>query len=196
MSVAHHLRSSSITMTIGSKICIFCLVCKGIHNGHTTSNTRPFDVDITLIRQKPNFNNFPHHFHILFQCNFADQNIQIVSTYLFRCNVDGWKIHVVSTYFFDVILMVKNQVVSTYFFRCNFTGWKIQVVSTYFSWRNFAGRNIHVFPTYFFRQNFDGQKNPCCSHVLFWTKFRWAKLQHRFWLSYKVMETFEEVFLC
>lgn len=181
MRVAHHLTSSRITVTIESKI--FILVCKSIHKGHKMSNTRRFDVDITLIRQKPNFSNFSHHFHILFQCNFADQNIQIVSTYLFRCNVDGWKIHHVSTYFFDVILMVKKQVVSTYFFWCNFTGWKIQVVSTYFSWRNFAGRNIHVFPTYFFRQNFDGQKNPCCSHVLFWTKFRGAKIQHRIWFS-------------
>ena len=67
-------------------------------------------------RRRPNFNEFPRHFRVLFQCNFDGRKIHIVSTYSFRCNFDGRKIHVVSTYFF----------------RCNFDGRKIHVVSRTF----------------------------------------------------------------
>ena len=35
-------------------------------NGHTTSNRRRFQVDIMSICQRPNFNEFPHCFHVLF----------------------------------------------------------------------------------------------------------------------------------
>ena len=62
-----------------------------IPNGHTTSNPRRFDVDITSIRQRPNFDEFPRHFRVLFRCNFA-----------------GQKIHVVSRTFFDVISLVEK----------------------------------------------------------------------------------------
>ena len=34
-------------------------------NGHTTSNRRRFDVDITSIRRRPNFDEFPRRFHVL-----------------------------------------------------------------------------------------------------------------------------------
>ena len=98
-------------------------------NGHTTSNRRRSDVDIMSLSQRPNFDNFPRRFDVLFRCNFADRKIHVVSTYFFRYNFDGPKIHVVSTYFF---------------WR-NFYGRKIHLVSTYFFWCIFAGRNIHVF---------------------------------------------------
>ena len=60
-------------------------------NGHTTSNPHRFDVNVTSIRRRPNFDEFPRHFRILFRCNF-----------------DGRKIHVVSTHFFDVTLLVQK----------------------------------------------------------------------------------------
>ena len=85
-------------------------------NGHTTSNPRRFDVDITSIRRRANFDEFPRHFRVLFRCNFDGRKIHVVSTYFFRCNFDGRKIHIVSTYFF----------------RCNFDGRKIHVVSRTF----------------------------------------------------------------
>ena len=85
-------------------------------NGHTTSNPRRFDMDITSTRRRPNFDEFPRHFHVLFRCDFAGRKIHVVSTYFFRCNFDGRKIHIVSTYFF----------------RCNFDGRKIHVVSRTF----------------------------------------------------------------
>ena len=110
-------------------------------NGHTTSNRCRFDVDIMSIRRRPNFDDFPRRFHVLFQCNFTDRKIHVVSTHFFRSNFDGGKIHVVSTYFF----------------RCNFDGGKIHLVSTYFFPCNFFRRNIHSVFTYFFRRNFDGQ---------------------------------------
>ena len=94
------------------------------------------------IRQRPNFDEFSRHFHVLFRCNFADRNIHLVSTYFFRPNFAGRKIHAVSTYFF----------------RRNFDGRTINVVSTYFFRCNFSGRNIHVVSNYFFQGNFDGQK--------------------------------------
>ena len=141
-------------------------------NGHTTSNPRRFDVDITWIRRRPNFDEFPRHFRVLFRCNFDGRKIHVVSTYFFRCNFDGRKIHVVSTYFFrcnfdgrkstlfprtfvDVILMVKK---STYLLRAFFdviSFIEIPSLSTYFCRRNFDGLIIHFVCTYFFRRNFD-----------------------------------------
>ena len=85
-------------------------------NGHAMSNPRRFNVDITWIRRRPNFDEFPIHFRVLFRCNFDGRKIHVVSTYFFRCNFAGRKIHVVSTYFF----------------RCNFDGRKIHVVSRTF----------------------------------------------------------------
>ena len=69
-------------------------------NGDTTSNRRHFHMDITSIRRRPNFEEFPGHFHAFFRCNFADSKIHVVSTYFFVWNFDDPKIHVVSTYFF------------------------------------------------------------------------------------------------
>ena len=94
----------------------------------TTSNGRRFDVSITLIRRRPNFDEFPRHFHVLFRCNFADRKIHVVSTYFFWRYFNGRKI----------------DFVSTYFFRRNFDGGKIHVVCTYFFWRNFYGQKFSV----------------------------------------------------
>ena len=92
-------------------------------NGHTTSNPRGFDVDITLIRRRPDFDEFPRHFRVFFRCDFDGRKIHIVSTHFFRCNFDGRKIHVFSTYFYQCNFDGRNMhVVFTYFFRCNFDG--------------------------------------------------------------------------
>ena len=145
---------------------------KTMPNGHTTLNLRRFDVDITSIRRRPNFNEFhvisAYFFDVIsmvekstyfFWCNFAGRKIHVVSTYFFRCNFDGQKIYIVSTYFFQCNFAGRKiHVVSTYFFRCNFDGWKIHVVSMYFHRCNFVGRNVHVVFTYFFRRSFDGQR--------------------------------------
>ena len=104
-------------------------------NAHTTSNTRRFDVVITSIRRRPNFDEF-------FWRNFAGRKIHVVSTHFLRRNVAGRKIYVLFTYLF----------------RCNFDGRKTHVVSTYFYWCNFACRKIHFVSTYFFLCNFDGRK--------------------------------------
>ena len=69
-------------------------------NGYTTSNPRRFDMDITSISRRPNFDEFPRHFRVLFRCDFAGRKIHVVSTYFFRCNFDGRNMHVVFTYFF------------------------------------------------------------------------------------------------
>ena len=103
-------------------------------NGHAMSNPRRFNVDITWIRRRPNFDEFPIHFRVLFRCNFDGRKIHVVSTYFFRCNFDGRKI----------------RVVSTYSFRCSFAGRKIHVVSTYIFRCNFAGRKFTWLPRTFF----------------------------------------------
>ena len=125
-------------LPIESRFCIMPLstvnVKKKYPNGHTMSNRRRFHVDITWIQGRPNFNEFPCHFHELFRCNFGDRKIHVVSTYFCQCNFDGRKIHFVFTYFF----------------RCNFDGRKIRIVFTYFFRCNFNGRKILVFSTYFF----------------------------------------------
>ena len=110
-------------------------------NGYTLIR-RGFDVDITSIRRRPNFDEFPRHFHVLFRCDFDGRKINVVSTYFFQCNFDGRKICIISMYFF----------------RCNFDGRKVHVISTYFYQCNFNGRNMHVVFTYFFRRNFDVQR--------------------------------------
>ena len=168
--------------------------CRIIPNGHTTSNRRGFDVDITSIRRRPNFDEFPRHFHILFRCDFTGRKIHVVSTYFFRCNFAGRKIHVVSTYFF----------------RCNFAVRKIHVVSRYFLRCNFDGRKIHIVSTYFFRCNFDGRKIHVVSRTfisvismvvlctLFLLTFFDVILMGRYLTSFlvscKLMKTFEKVF--
>ena len=72
-----------------------------ISNRHTTSNRRRIHVDITSICPRPNSDEFPRHFYVLFWCNFADRKIYVISTYFFHCYIEGPKIHVVSTYFFQ-----------------------------------------------------------------------------------------------
>ena len=147
-----------------------------IPNGQTMSNPRRFDVDITSIRRRPNFGEFPRHFRVLFLCNFDDRKIRVVSaysfrsnfngrkidvvsTYSFRCNFDGRKIYFVSTYFYWCNFAgQKIHVVSTYFFQCDFDVRKIYVVSTYFLRCNLSGRNMHVVFTYFFQRDFGGKK--------------------------------------
>ena len=72
-------------------------------NGHSTLSQPRLDGDITSIHWRLNFDGFPRHLRIIFQCNLE---IHVVSTYFFWYNIDGRKVHVVSTYFcwcnFDV----------------------------------------------------------------------------------------------
>ena len=79
-----------------------------ILNGHSTSNPHRFDVDITSIRGRPNFDEFPRHFHVLFRCNFADRQIHVISTYLFRQISMVKKSTLFPRTFFDVISMVEK----------------------------------------------------------------------------------------
>ena len=132
-------RQIDVTSVLAASVLSFSNI---FPNGHTTSNPRRFDVDITSIRGKPNFDEFPLHFRLLFRRDFNGWKTHVVSTYFFWCNFDGRRIHIVSTYFF----------------RCKFDGQKIHVVSTCFYQCNFDSRNMHVVVTYFFRRNFDGQR--------------------------------------
>ena len=83
---------------------------------HAMPNRRGFDVDITSIYKKENINKFPHHFDVVFRCNFDGWKIDVVSTYFLPCNFDEQKI----------------DVFSTYFIRRNFDERYINVVSIYF----------------------------------------------------------------
>ena len=104
-------------------------------NRHITSNRRGFDVDITSIHRRPNFDKFPRYFCKLFQCNFDGRKIHVVSTYFLWRNFTGRKIHLISTYFF----------------QRNFGGQKIHFVCTYFYRCNFAGRKSRLFPRTFIK---------------------------------------------
>ena len=133
---------------------------------HSTSNRCRFDVYITSICQRPDFDEFPRHFHVLFDViSLVEKSMLFPHT------------------FFSVILLVKR---STLFprtsFRCNFAGRKIHVVSTYFFRCNFSSRNIRGVCTYSFQRNFYDRKiHFVCVYVLFSTKFGWAKIRRRFW---------------
>ena len=95
-------------------LCHWCFTRKFMNfseattGGALTGTPRRIDVDITSIRQRPNFGGFPRYFHVLFRCNFTDWKIHVFSTYFFWPNSAGRKIHVVSTYYFP----------------CNFNGQK------------------------------------------------------------------------
>ena len=69
------------------------------HHVKSTLNWRRYYI-IYSIRRRPNVDEFPRHFYVLFRCNFADQ-----------------KIHVVSTYFFDVFSLIEK---STFFHLMSF----------------------------------------------------------------------------
>ena len=71
-----------------------------IRGSYTMGTPRRIDVDISSIRRRPNFDDFPRHFRVLFRCYFDGRKIHVVSTYFFRCNFDGRSMHVVFTYFF------------------------------------------------------------------------------------------------
>ena len=148
---------------IGLEKIMLLLTKKELPKGHSTSNPCQYDVDITSIRRRPSFDEFPRHFHELFRCNFADRKIHVVSTYFFRRNFGGRKI----------------QVVSTYFLRCNFDGRKIRLATTHFFWCNFSRRNIHSVSTYFFQLNFDGRKIHSVYRYFLLTKCRC--IRRRFW---------------
>ena len=77
-------------------------------NGHTTSNPRRFDMDITSICWRPNFDEFPRHFCVRFRCDFEVEK----STWLPRTFFDVIslveKSALFPSTFFDVISMVEK----------------------------------------------------------------------------------------
>ena len=84
-----------------------------VPNRHTTSNPHRFNVDITSIRRRPNFHEFPRHFHVLFWCNSDSRKIHVVSTYLFFDVISlVEKSTLFSRTFFDIILMVEKSTLS------------------------------------------------------------------------------------
>ena len=89
----------------------------------------------------------------------------------------------------------KTRVVSTYYFWCNFDGQKILVASTYFFWCNFHGQKVHVVSTYFFEVLLMVEKSTLFA-LTFFDQISMGKNSTSFLVSYKLMKTFEEVFLC
>ena len=80
------------------------------------ANPHRFDVDITSLRQRLNFDKFSRHFQVLFWCNFADRKI----TSFLRTFSDVISMVEKSTLFlhtfFDVISMVEKSTL----FPCTF----------------------------------------------------------------------------
>ena len=121
-------------------------------------------VNITWIRRRPNFDEFPCHFHILFQYNFSDQ---IITSF-------PW-------IFFDIILMIEKSTS----FPCTFFGLVslVEKFLTQFRWSNIP--NIHAFHVLFLLQ-FQWSKNPRRFHVIFPTWFYWSKNPHCFHVLFSV----------
>ena len=114
---------------IGLEKIMLLLTKKELPKGHSTSNPCQYDVDITSIRRRPSFDEFPRHFHELFRCNFADRKVHVVPTYFFRSNFTDRKILVNSMYFLGVISLVEK---STLFPRILFDVISIVEKSTLF----------------------------------------------------------------
>ena len=77
-------------------------------NEHTRLNPRKFDVDITSIRQRPNFEEIPHHVRILFQWNFVVRKTDVASRYFFDVISLVKKPTLFPRTFFNVISIVKK----------------------------------------------------------------------------------------
>ena len=75
---------------------------------YPTVTPRRIDVDIMSILGRPNFDEFPRHFHVPFQRNFADRKIHVVFTYFFRRNFGGRNIQFFPRTSFDVISLVEK----------------------------------------------------------------------------------------
>ena len=143
-------------------------------NGHTTSNPHRFDIDITLIRWRPNFDEFPRHFRVLSSCNFDGRKIHVISTHVFRSDLDGQKSTLSPRTFLDVISMVKK---FTLFPRTLF-----DVISM-----------VKRFPRTFF--NAVSLVKICTLFSLtFFDVILMDKNSTSFLVSCKLMKTFEEVF--
>ena len=93
------------------------------------ANPHRFDVDITSLRQRLNFDKFSRHFQVLFWCNFADRKItsflRTFSDVISRVEKSTLFLHT----FFDVISMVEK---STLFPRTFFDVIFLVKVSTLF----------------------------------------------------------------
>ena len=77
-----------------------------------TSNGRRFDVNIMSIRRRPNFDEFPRHFHVLFRCNFADRKSTLFPRTFFDTISMVEKSMLFPLTFFDVILMEEKSTLS------------------------------------------------------------------------------------
>ena len=93
------------------------------------ANPHRFDVDITSLRQRLNFDKFSRHFQVLFWCNFADRKItsflRTFSDVISMVEKSTLFLHI----FFDVISMVEK---STLFPRTFFDVIFLVKVSTLF----------------------------------------------------------------
>ena len=164
-------------------------------NGHTMSNQHQFDIDIISICQRENIDKCPHHFDVIFHCDFIGQKISVVLTYFPRRNVHGQKIDVVFMYFLQRNFDGKKiDVVSTYFARRNFDEWKIDIVST-FVWSNFDRKKKDVVSMYFLMQFW--WKTDVTSKCWFWLVFERQKLVavmqflFKMFLIYQKLQPFE-----
>ena len=167
-------RQIDVTSVLAASVLSFSNI---FPNGHTTSNPRRFDVDITSIRRRANFDEFPRHFRVLFRCNF-----------------DGRKIHVVSTYFFDVISLVEK---FTWFPRTFFDVISMVEKSTWFPRTFFDVISLVEKSTWFPRTFFDviSMVEICTLFLLnFFDVILMRKNLTSFLVSCKLMKTFEEVF--
>ena len=146
-----------------------------IPNRHPTSNRRRFHVDITSIHRRPNFDEFPCHFHILFRCKFADQK----STSFPRT-------------FFDVISVVKK---STFFPVTFFTVISLVEKSTLLPRTFFDVISLVEISTMFLLISFDLILMAEFARTYF-EEVLMGKNLTSLMLSLKLMKTFGKVFLC
>ena len=167
-----------------------------ISNGHITSNRHQFHIDIKSIHRRPNFNEFPRHFHVLFWCNFVEKKSTSFPRPFFGVISMVKKSTFFRRSFFGVILLVEKPTLFPHTF--------LEVISLLEISRFFPHTFLDVISLVrnppcshlLFSIKFQWPKNHYCFHVLFSTKLRRAKIRRRFWLSCKLMKTSEEVFLC
>ena len=146
-------------------------------NGHTTSNRRGFGMDITSIRRRPNFDEFPRH-----SAYFLDVISMVEKCTSFPCT------------FFDLISMVKK---STLFPR-TFIGVISQVENSTLFPRTFYDVISMTEKSTLFPRTFFNEISMAKIFTLFLRTFfdviLMGKNSTSFLVSCKLTETFEKVF--
>ena len=174
-----HLQINSFYILFNSLVTVTSTLntnARCTERANPTGTPRRIDADITSIRQKPNFGQFPSHFHVLSRCNLGDrENPRFFPRAFFDVISLVEKFKLFPRTFCDVILLVE--------------------IATYFSRAFLLVDKSMLFPRTFLNLILMDEKSTLFARIFF-DKISMDQILMSFLVSCKLIKTFEEVFLC